>query len=66
MLQSTINEEKVRQEEGEECKVRHDVGKVVLMEKTPEYIRDAKKLQPKYRGPLVVLKVLLGDTKWTC
>lgn len=42
--------------------MKYDIGEIVLMERAPELTGEPKKLQPKYRGPLVALEVLSGDT----
>ena len=41
---------------------KYDVGEVVFMKQAPQQTGQPTKTQPKYRGPMVVSKVLPGDT----
>lgn len=38
------------------------VGQIVVMEKPPTHTGESTKLQPKFRGPLVITRVFPGDT----
>lgn len=42
--------------------IKYDVGEIVFIKKPPDATGDSTKLQSKMRGPLMVTKVLPGDT----
>ncbi|KAL4121226.1 hypothetical protein QTP88_013782 [Uroleucon formosanum] len=42
--------------------VTYSVGEIIYLKRTPEYTGQPTKLQPKYRGPLVITQTLPGDT----
>ena len=42
--------------------VKFSVGEIVVMKRAPVYTGQPTKTQPRFRGPLVVTKVLPGDT----
>lgn len=45
---------------------KYDVGEVVFMRRAPATPGEPAKLQPKYRGPLVVVEILPSDTYRVC
>lgn len=42
--------------------IKYDIGEIVVMRRAPAHTGEPTKLQPKFRGPLVVTTVLPADT----
>lgn len=55
------NRWKERYDAGHSKPVKYTVGEVVFLRKPPEYTGESTKLQSKFRGPLVIMKMLPND-----
>jgi len=69
LLQTRIRDSIIKEHElwkikynAKHTNVTYSVGEIVYLKRPPEYTGQPTKLQPKYRGPLVITQTLPGDT----
>jgi len=53
---------KLRYDKGHSTNIHYSVGEIVYLRRSPEQTGDSTKLQDKFRGPMVILQTLPGDT----